>query len=277
MALDPFQSIFGGSNTSSTTTSTPSNLNPFATSLGGTVNALGTNLGGGLPTYSGPLSAPIGANESNVLSQLMGSTGTNSPNTGYLSSVLSGQYLPGQPGGNPFLQDAITAAQRTTMDNLTDVLGRTLPGRFTSAGQFTNPQGSSPFDMAAALASRSAGHAMGDIAANMSSNAFGMERQNQQQAVALNQQEVQNTVANLQAQALPRMISELGIERGLSLFQTNISGLLQLLQTLGGITGTAIGNTSSGTSTGTTQGAMVSPMGVNAAGGIQSTGMGRAV
>jgi hypothetical protein len=66
------------------------------------------------------------------------------------------------------------------------------------------------------------------------------ERQLQQQAIPLGQQEVQTTVTNLQAQALPRLIEDLGIERGLAEFQRKTSELLAILQLTGGVTAPAI-------------------------------------
>ena len=56
------------------------------------------------------------------------------------------------------------------------------------------------------------------------------ERQRQQQAAQLQQQEVDQTIKVLQAQALPRMIQELGIERGIALFQQRANDLLKYLQ-----------------------------------------------
>lgn len=256
MAVNPFQMIFGGSDTSSTSTSTPQNMNPFTSALQPGITNMATGLAAnGLPQYNGPLNAPMGGNEGNILGQLMQQQGGPTGRNQYLGDVMGGKYLPGQLGGNPFLQDAITAAQRTTMNNLTQTLTRDLPGRFTSAGQFNQANnngqgGSSAFDMASALASRGAATAMGDIATNMSNQAFGQERQNQQQAVQLSQQEVQSSISNLQAQALPRMIQELGIERGMSLFQNNVQGILSLLQTLGGIAQPVVGNTQNSTSSG---------------------------
>lgn len=213
--------------------------------------------GGGIPGYNGPTAAGMTGNEGDLIKQLMsmqGQGGGVSGTNDYLSKVMGGNFLPGQPGGNPFLSGAITAAQRTTMDNLTDTLSRSLPGYFTANGQMISPNnkgegGSSAFDMAAATASRGAATAMGDIAATMGSNAFGQERQLQQQAVPLSQQEIGQTIQTLQAASLPRMIQELGIERGMSLYQTNITGLLQLLSTMGNLAGPVVANASTGQST----------------------------
>lgn len=237
---DAFTQIFGGG--SQQQSSTPINMNPFTNSLYPQVNALASNLAAnGIQKYNGPLYSPMGGNESDMLSQLMQmqSQGGGAPGTNdYLKNVLSGNYMPGKD--NPFLKDYITAAQRGTMNNLTETLSRTLPGYFTANGQMISPNdkgrgGSSAFDTAAALATQSAGKEMGDIATTMSGQAYDQERNRQQQAVGLSQQEVQNALGILQAQSLPRMIQELGIERGLALYQTNTTQLLQLLQTLGGL------------------------------------------
>lgn len=252
--LSFLQNLFGGGTQQTQSTSTPVDLNPFTALRGPLTDALQGQLASGGPQYTGPTAAPITANETTQLGNLMGNNGPGTARAGLIDSTLNGNFLPGQPGANPFLDAAIKAAQRPTLEGLTETLDRDLPGRFTAAGQFTNPQGSSAFDRAAALASRGAANALGDIATNMSSNAYTTERTNQQNAIPLSQQEVQTGISNLQAQALPRMIQELGIERGLTLFQQRTSNLLQLLAMIGGVTAPNIANQqqSTGTSSSTT-------------------------
>lgn len=262
-----FEDIFGGSNAQQSSqsvssssgssygqsTGTPGNYNPFFPLIGQQfAGTLGGYLGGGLPQYSGNLAAPITSPETSLLTGLQGvGQGSGPGSQGYLASVLGGQYLPGQEKGNPFLQAAITAAQRPTIQGLSDTLSRDLPGQFTAAGQSiapnnANPQGggggSSAFDSAAAIATGRVANALGDIATNISSNAYNTERQLQQNAVPLSEQEVQTTINNLQAQALPRLISQLGIQNGMTIFQNSINSILQFLQTVGGVTAPAIAN-----------------------------------
>jgi hypothetical protein len=88
------------------------------------------------------------------------------------------QYLASHQFGtdNPYLARMIEAAQRPTIQALEETLSRTLPGRFTQAGQFVQPQGSSAFDRAAAIASRGAGDTMGDIAGRLSFDTYEAER-----------------------------------------------------------------------------------------------------
>jgi uncharacterized membrane protein len=159
------------------------------------------------------------------------------------------------------------------MQALTETLSRTLPGRFTQGGQFTQPQGSSAFDRAAAIATRGAGDTMGDIATKLSyqttSDQLARNFQAQQAArgaedtalqgqLARDQEskegaagrqiqaagiapqvstaQVQNLTANLQAQALPRLIQEYGIERGMDEFNNRMNSLLSVIGIAGGVT-----------------------------------------
>lgn len=160
----------------------------------------------GMPTYQGPLTAGMTENEGSILQQLMGLTdgSQNTDLNAFLSNLISGvgmgsfndasgkaqQGLDGvggtvqqaldslgvqsgqartfEPGSNPFMDAAIQAAIRPVQEGLTQQLTRELPGRFTQAGQFVQPQGSSAFDRAAALASTGAANAMTDAAGKIS-------------------------------------------------------------------------------------------------------------
>lgn len=209
----------------------------------------------GIPGYEGKLVAGLGSNEQALLDLLMeqqaggiGVPGFGSAAQQLLGRTIAGEFLPGQSSSNPFLQAAIEAAQRPTLQGLEETLTRSLPGRFTQAGQFTQPRGSSAFDRAAAIATRGAADASADIATNMSFAGYESERGRQQDAATqlpgVTTAEINSTIANLQAQALPRMIEELGIERGLEQFQNRMNTLLAVMGIAGGTTAPVIGQTS---------------------------------
>lgn len=283
----------GGSSSSQPVDMTPGafkNLQgPFADIIGQLMGVSGqaanpNAIMGNIPGYTGPLAAPATANENTTLGQLQANA--NAPNANNSASSFL-QTLLGQPAGqtasvaqagqtastvnaqmnganagNPFLQAAITAAQRPTMQNLTETLTRDLPGRFTQAGQFIQPQGSSAFDRAAAIATRGAGDTMGDIATNISANDY--EAQQGRNATTINQQQaaqntaaqqqnqnqvtaaslapqvsgaqVDNLVKNLQAQALPRLINDYGLENGMAEFNNRTNSLLALIGMGAGVT-----------------------------------------
>lgn len=223
-------------------------------------------------------------------------------------------------GNNPFVRGAIDAAQRSTMDNLSETVGRVLPGRFTQAGHFVNPEGSSAFDRAAGVATRGAAQEMGDIAQTISYEAFNAERDRQftaeegartreaqqlaselerrgqygeaarvrQQAAreagaereatatgntldreaqvregaldrqqeaavqgtAVRETELNNLIKALEAQGLPRLVQESGIDRGTEMFNERMNQLLTTLGIVGGTTRPVQGQQSSQSSTG---------------------------
>lgn len=242
-----FRKVFGGSKsqTVSQSTSTPIDMIPgeFAGLRGDFASVLSSLLKEGPEKYTGPLNAPIGGNEQNLLDQLMGQTGAGTSRAGLLEDTIGGKYL----NSNPHLDEAIKAAQRPTLQGLEETLSRALPGRFTQAGHMiqsnVNDQGgSSAFDRAASIATRATADAVSDIATKMSFGNYEAERGRQQDAIPLQRAEVDATISNLQAQALPRLIQELGIERGLAEFQRRTTMILEILKTLGAVTAPTIAN-----------------------------------
>jgi hypothetical protein len=247
----------GGQSTSSDVT-TPGNYNPFTAALmpniTGAISSLGGGSFGAFPTPSGPFAAPMSAGETSVLSALPTGYGSSPAAAGYTSDLLSGKYLPGASGSNPFLNAAITAAQRPTLTGLNQVLGQDLPSQFIQSGQVFNPRaaagaggpgamtdtGSTAFDTAAGRAVNTAAQTISDIASKMSESVYNTERQLQNSGVQLSQGELQSTVQNLQAQSLPRMIQQYGIDQGTKVFQSTVQNVLAFLQTMGGIGGAQI-------------------------------------
>lgn len=243
---------------------------------------------GGGQTFPGATTAPITGNEQQLLDQLMQTSGQPSQATqagqNFLQSLITGgQALTpvsamgtGTPVGqeNPFLAGAIEAAQRPLIENFQDVVAPALRAQFTTAGQQIQGQGSSPFQLAAARAQSGLANALGDIGAELAfqdlaqrqqlgSQEFqqGRALQTQQelagrgqqldavsQAAGIDRQQLESVLANLEAQALPRMIEQLGIERGLEEFRRREEQLLQAIQLAGGLAGPNIAQRSVGRS-----------------------------
>ncbi len=250
---DVLQPIFGGSSQQSQSTSKPVDMSApeFAGLRGSLAQTLQSlfQTGGG-PGYSGPLAAGMQGNEPGAL-QATNVAALDPQRRQYTSDVIAGKFLPGQAGGNPFFDAAVRAAQKPTLEGLTETLSRALPGRFTAAGHLTQPGGSSAFDRAAAIATRGAADAAGNIATNMGNQQFQQERQNQQQAVSLDQNGVQTLINNLTAQGLPRNIEQTGIQNGIATFQQKLQALMTALQTSAGLAAPVIANQSQSTSSGT--------------------------
>lgn len=251
------KSLFGGSSSESNQFSYSNPVNETNPALSGLANPLSGSLSDLLsswglsgPQYSGQTTAPLSSGESSLLNN-SNLTAPGADAGSYIKSVLNGDYMPGSANQNPFLAGAITAAQRPTLDNLNQVLTRALPGAFSKAGQSIQANGpdnsnggSSAFDRAAALAYQSAANTSTDIASNIGSNAYNTGIQQQENAASLDQQQVQTTVQALQAEALPRLIQQNGLDAGVSLFQSGITNLLSLLQLVGGAQNPVIANQS---------------------------------
>lgn len=191
------------------------------------------NSGGG-PQYEGPLFAPMTGNEEALLQQAFQQSSASpfmDAAGQHFQNVMGGQFL--TPDSNPFLQDAIAAAQRPVLESFQDTVMPRLAAQFTRAGQMVQPQASSPFDTAAAISSRGLANALGDISTNMAFGNYQAERGRQESAAAMLPQieeaQLNRTIQGLQTQALPRMIQELGIERGMQEFQRRIDVLMTAL------------------------------------------------
>lgn len=223
----------------------------------------------GFPQYEGPMTADMTGQEEDLLGQI-GNFGNSDPYNSLLGTARRPVAPLARPGetaqtvdrlgfgensANPFLNRAIRAATRPITQQLTETLDRALPGRFTQAGHFVQPQGSSAFDRAAAIATRGAAQEMGDISSDMSFQSFDAERDRRAalieqergrefetrenalnrkveaatRAPAVQAQEVNTVIDRLSASALPRMIEEMGIERGIAAFNDRITNMLASL------------------------------------------------
>lgn len=250
------QELFGGGKQKSESVSTPVDATPseFASLRGPFADLLKGILSGspgaakveGVPEYKGPVTAPVTSAEQALLTQLQGLKGGVGGDL--LKDTVAGKYT--DPNSNPFLKSFIEAAQRPTLQGLEETLTRSLPGRFTAAGQFVQPQGSSAFDRAAAIATRGVADAVGDIATKIGYGAYEGERGRQQEAIKLGQAEVDTTIKNLQAQALPRLIQQYGLDVGLQQFRDRLNALLSVLGVTANVTRPNIAQQASSTSSG---------------------------
>ena len=225
---------------------------PFADALAQLIGGGTTGTAqGGIPIAEGPFTAPVGAGEQTLLDQLLAKAGgATSTSQDLLGRTIQGDFLQ----DNPFLQSQIEIAQRTSLQGLEELLTRVLPGRFTQAGQFVQPEGTSAFDRAAAIATRGVAQSNADIAGQLAFQGFESERGRQQEAaIALPQvteAEVNTLISNLQAQALPRLIEQFGLEAGTEAFNQQINALLQVLAITSGTTQAVIGTKSKGSGSG---------------------------
>lgn len=192
----------------------------------------------------GRLTAPITGVEQGLVNragQLAGGpSALQQQGRNVLGQTLGGQFL--DPASNPFLQSTLDTATRR-INERNQLQNQALIGQFKRAGQTlrTDPDrvGSSAFLNQARLSERDRLNAIGDVTGNILSQNFQNERNRQQQAVGqaeqITSQDINNAIQGLQATALPRLIEDLGVQRGIQEFNERIARLLQALTISGGI------------------------------------------
>jgi hypothetical protein len=265
MFEDFMKQLFGGSSQETSSSSTPIDMTPeqFKNLRGPFADELMRLMkSGGGPDYKGPLTAGLQPGEQAMLDRLRNE---GAGRRALLNDTLAGKFLPGQEGANPFFDAAVRAAQRPTLQGLQETLSRSLPGKFALAGHRTQgggagqpaTGGSSAFNRAGAIATQAGANMLSDIATNMGNEQFKNERTNMQQAISLDQGEVETTIKNLQAQGLPRMIEDMGIERGLALFKQKTAQLLEFMKLFGAVTAPTIANQSQSKGSGESYGGII--------------------
>lgn len=125
------------------------------------------------PRFRNPLSAEFAQTGTNQFLNPERLTGAFNPFLNAQEFTLNGSnpFLSTallSPDTNPFLQATIEAATRPIIEAFQENTLPRLRASFTDAGQFIQPQGSSPFDLAVARASSGLANAVGDTSAEIS-------------------------------------------------------------------------------------------------------------
>lgn len=214
--------------------------------LKGLLSGGGGNPLGGIPEYKGAMTAQIAPGEQQMLDFLQQKqTGAGSD---LLAKTAAGGFLPQNGQLDPFTKAAIDASIAPFQRQQEEFLTRQLPSQFTQAGQNLGPGGSSAASRFGMIESANIAQRAAETGAQIAFQQREAERGRQQETIQLGQQEIQTAVTNLQAQALPRLIQEMGIERGLQEFQNRTAALLQALAIASGTTTPIYGTVSKGDS-----------------------------
>lgn len=175
--------------------------------------------------------------------------GFNNPNGGVLpgaSSYLAHALSPGFLSSitqNPAVLSAIKGATDPMVSAFQNTTIPSLKGQFVANGQVlngpaqpgttANGQGSSAFDKAQAIAQtgleQSIGSTAGQIENAALQGAMGQQSNAATQAQTLSSTQLNNLVTTLQAQALPRLIQQYGMDQGLQQFNNRVQVLLESL------------------------------------------------
>jgi hypothetical protein len=180
--------------------------------------------------YQGPFTAQITPEEQALVNQLAGYTGAQiTPGQRAAEesrlATIRGERLTPTEQFQPWARAINEAFQEGTLQNV---------GQFTAAGQ--RVQESSPFARAEAISDRARADALSRVASDIYQTERGYQEQAARaeeavpgQRAAVNAQQIQSLVDRLSATALPRLIEEMGIERGMEEFQRQIEVMLSFL------------------------------------------------
>lgn len=213
---------------------------------GGTAGAIKGLMDGG-PQYNGPFAAPVTQSEQNALTGLNQSiAGQSGRGVTYLEDTLGGRWLV----ENPYLEKQIAAAQRPAAQAYEEAR-LSDRGAFTAGGHAIGS--SSPFSMARARALEGYGNTLSDISTNIAGQDYQAERGRMSQAASqltdVQSKQLQDQISNLQAQALPRLVAQYGLDQGYAEFQRRVQVQLAAAG-LGAQASSIFGNKSSGSSVG---------------------------
>lgn len=195
---------------------------------------------GDVNEITGPFVAPITGQEQEALgafnSSAFGSNGLGAAADQQLIDTLQGKT-------NPFLPQAIDAAISPILRNaeLQELRDRAL---YTGAGQ--KIQGSTAFTEDRARSIADTERNVGDVASQLAFQAYQQERANQMQAVSLTNARFAEQREGIATLALPRLIEQLGIDKGNAEMARRFAVIENALQTLAGLTQPTLGSFSSG-------------------------------
>ncbi len=195
------------------------------------------------------LRAPMTTGEEGALARLNTMLSRGDPNQilseELVGSTLKGDYL--SPETNPGFADLLRYTNQAIGEEF-DREDLAQRGLFARAGQEL-PE-SSPFARASGELSKARMDAIGKNTAAITTGIYESERGRQVQAVEQRRADAEfeftRQYEGLQANALPRLIDEMGFERGFEEYQARINSLMALLGVTADVTSPALGTFSKG-------------------------------
>jgi hypothetical protein len=180
--------------------------------------------------YEGPYTAEITPEEQRLVDQLAAypgaqiTPGQQSAEEARLATIRGENLTPTEQFA-PWARAINEAFHEGTLENV---------GRYTSAGH--NVQESSPFARSEAISDRARADALARVASDIYQTERGYQEAAAQaeegvpaQRAAVDAAQIQNLVDRLSATALPRLIADMGIERGMEEFQRQVDVMLGFL------------------------------------------------
>ncbi len=200
---------------------------PTADALTGLIKA-----GGGAP-FDGPLHAGITSQEQSIVDTAVTQAAGNDPlsqaTSGLVDRTLGGEFVRGNAG----LDAAVKSAVDPTRGAIASLDLPQLSPKLDASGNRIVTAGDNPFTTAAQIGVTGAENALSDIERAVRSESFQREETRRQEAIKLASDvasgALKKTILGLKAAALPRLIEDLGIQRGLVEYNDRINRLLETI------------------------------------------------
>lgn len=145
--------------------------------------------------------------------------------------TIQGEFLEPDPRTRAAIQRPVLQAfEEATRQNV---------GAFTRAGQ--RVQESSPFFRAQAISERGLADALADIEVGLREAERGRQQEAAAQAEAIDATKAATQIQRLQVTALPRLVEDLGIQRGIEAFNQRVRTILAILGVTADVTRTVPG------------------------------------
>lgn len=189
--------------------------------------------------------------EQNALLQQMiqgaGQSGAQNPLVQASASNL-GQIAGGQ--GNPFLDAMVQSAQGDLQRQFEGSIVPQLLSRFTARGQQVQGDGSSAFAHEAGLTSNDFMRALSGVETSLRGGAYDADQNRRlgaaqaqgQLGTQINADDFNKLKSTFDASALPQLVKDLGIQRGLEAYNTKMQTIMNALQLAAGVSQPTIAN-----------------------------------
>lgn len=232
----------GGSDSESRSTAVDLTPGKYKKQRGLVADELESRILGNVRGIEGPFVAQLTPEELSAL----GSFKANAFDPGGVGAAVDKQLTDTLTGvSNPFMAQAIDAAINPILKNakLQELRDRAL---FTGAGQ--KIQSSSAFTEDRANSIAETERNVGDVASQIAFQTYQQERQNQMQAIQLANLRFAEQREGIATLALPRLIEQLGIDKGNAELQRRFAVIESALELMAKLTSPTIGYNSSSTS-----------------------------
>lgn len=196
------------------------------------------------------LSAGVTPDQTALLQQMMAQLSQSSGQNPLTQAAGENLTALASGGPNPFLEAMVQSARQNLTRSFEGSIVPQLLSRFTARGQQVQGDGSSAFAHEAGLASNDFLNALSGVETNLRGQAYEGDQSRRLQAAQAQGQlgtqigadDFNRLKTTFDSAALPQLVKDLGIQRGLEAYNTKMQTIMQALQLAAGVSQPTIAN-----------------------------------